>query len=207
MVEFLKDLDSFIKFFYPIAHRMVDKRFKSKTIPDNISPSDLLGDVVVELLEIYKHIKPLEEKQIIAFVRQKIEFAITHSLQNNDHLSRRDRQKVKKAQKNIIREMNDKEKQKVSYLTGVANLNNSEVSEIDISQSTDDLEDIIATKQLMEKIEKFVHEKLPGHVKLFNALYKEHKSQKEISELLGVTEARICQLNREITNMAKERLN
>lgn len=211
-----------IEEFVPIVKAIALK--VAKGINDESLLDDLISAGVLGLLEAMEKYEPEKGIKLKTYAYLRIRGAMIDELRSRDYFPRSARAKAKKIEK-VIRELEGKlgrlpeedevasylEMDREDYLDMLKDFANLSVVSIDeLTEMTgEDREKVVryildegenpeklAEIREMERIIAEEFEKLPERQKLVLSLYyKDDLNMKEIANVLGVTEARICQVH------------
>ncbi len=229
--------EKIIEEFVPVIKTLALK--VAKGINDESLLDDLISAGVLGLLEAMEKYKPEKGIKLKTYAYLRIRGAMIDELRSRDFFPRSIRAKAKKIEK-AIRELEGKlgrlpyeeevavflEMDKEEYLDLLKDFANLSVVSIDelTDLTEEDREKIvrylldegenperIAEIRELEKVIAEEFEKLPEKQRLVLSLYyKDDLNMKEIASLLGVTEARICQIHTQailnLRSLLKKRL-
>ena len=191
-------------------------------LPASVSLDDLIQNGMLGLLDALEKYQEGMGAQFETYATQRIRGAILDSLREADWLPRSLRKEMRRVEKAIQelehtfgripseseiadkleislpayqKLLNDSRGHQLIYIEDLMPSGELDCSEIHLSSPSENPAQILEEKNLKEHLSKAI-DRLPEREKLLMALYYEQElNLREIGEVLGVTESRVCQLH------------
>lgn len=201
--------------FLPLVRRIAMRTVR--TLPASVSVDDLVSAGWLGLVEsLQRRTEAMDDEQFEAFASYRIRGAILDHLRSLDPLSR----KLRGASRRITDAIADltarlgraPEEEEVSAEVGVdvetyrqllADISEAGFARLEVTALTEPVapdaspEQLVTQRELVDTAARAI-EDLPERLKLVLSLhYQEDCTFREIGEILGVTESRVCQLHSE----------
>jgi RNA polymerase sigma factor for flagellar operon FliA len=210
--------------YMPLVRRIAMRVVRS--LPSNITLDDLLSAGWVGLSEaLTRRTTSMNEEQFEAYASHRVRGAILDHLRMLDPLSRKLRGASRRitevtaqlcsklgrnpSEEEIAGELGVPLEEYHQLLGDIANggLARLEITSVDAPVHDSTPESLTARRELVDHISGAL-ESLPERLRIILALhYQEECSFREIGEVLGVTESRICQLHAEAIHRVRARLD
>jgi RNA polymerase sigma factor FliA len=204
--------------FQPMVRRTAMRL--ARRVPSHVSVNDLIGCGWVGLVEALGRAAPgMPDQELEAYCFYRVRGAMLDYLRSLDPASR----EIRNASRRVARaistltqqlgrppeeseiasslKMTDEEYRDVLGLihgVGMARLEMLDFDTMDMASDSEGPEDMTNRRMLVDQVSGAI-EKLPPRLQQVLALYyQEDCTMREIGEILGVTESRVCQLHSEI---------
>lgn len=187
-------------------------------VPSSVDLDDLIGAGVLGLIDAVDRFDPSRAIPFEAYARTRIHGAILDALRAEDHLSRRDRRRTREADRaedkvrmKLGRELSPEESHRarrgvprtLPYAQTFVQVEDADDGQL---AGEEDAFAQVAARQEHGRVRALVA-KLPERERTVLSLYYEEElTYREIGEVLGVTESRICQILRGIQRNLREQL-
>lgn len=207
---------------YMPALRAMAARLKSR-LPNSVEIGDLLSAGITAMVSLSRNYDKEKNDNFWGYARARVYGAMLDFLRSLDPLSRGDRKLIKQINEAISKYFNKHEDEPSDeWLAKELGVDVKEISqakslsEISMLLPLDEQYDILNTNEsTLEKIEKEeLIEKIMEILKTFSLkeqqviqlYYFDELNLSEISELLGVSESRVCQIHKKLMLKIRERL-
>lgn len=207
---------------YMPALRAMAARLKSR-LPNSVEIGDLLSAGITAMVSLSRNYDKEKNDNFWGYARPRVYGAMLDFLRSLDPLSRGDRKLIKQINEAISKYFNKHEEEPSDeWLAKELGVDIKEItqakslSEISMLLPLDEQYDILNTNEsTLEKIEKEeLIEKIMEILKTFSLkeqqviqlYYFDELNLSEISELLGVSESRVCQIHKKLMLKIRERL-
>lgn len=206
---------------YQPALRAMAFRLKER-LPASIDVNDLISVGTEELIKLARRYDDLQNDNFWGYARKRVYGSMLDFLRSLDTLSRNNRKIVKDVEKLINDYINDNDEEPSDeYLANELGIDVEKIKEARIANSisyvipldeqlevlsNEDTNERLDRENLIEQISEIL-ETLSEREQLIIQLYfYEELSLKEISEILQVSESRVCQLQTRVINTLRKRL-
>lgn len=206
---------------YQPALRAMAFRLKER-LPASIDVNDLISVGTEELIKLARRYDDLQNDNFWGYARKRVYGSMLDFLRSLDTLSRNNRKIVKDVEKLINDYINDNDEEPSDeYLANELGIDVEKIKEARIANSisyvipldeqlevlsNEDTNERLDRENLIEQISEIL-ETLSEREQLIIQLYfYEELNLKEISEILQVSESRVCQLQTRVINTLRKRL-
>lgn len=206
---------------YQPALRAMAFRLKER-LPASIDVNDLISVGTEELIKLARRYDDLQNDNFWGYARKRVYGSMLDFLRSLDTLSRNNRKIVKDVEKLINDYINDNDEEPSDeYLANELGIDIEKIKEARIANSisyvipldeqlevlsNEDTNERLDRENLLEQISEIL-ETLNEREQLIIQLYfYEELNLKEISEILQVSESRVCQLQTRVINTLRKRL-
>lgn len=200
--------------FLPLVRRTAMRM--ARKVPRHITVQDLVGYGWIGLLEAYRRADPnMPSEEFEAYASYRVKGAILDFLRGLDPVARQTRQQSRKLT-GVIRDLTDElgrapEEAEIAArlgvskedyrdllsaigMAGMARLELIDIDRVEVESGAAQPDEEVERRSLFEAVVGAI-DKLPERLQQLLALQYEHGcSQREIAEIFGVHESRICQL-------------
>lgn len=208
----LRPVAEYLPFVRKVALRI------ARRLPTHVRIDDLVGAGVVGLLEAMERFDPERVKDFETYAEFRVKGAMLDELRSRDLMARDARMEAKRIERSMcdLRQELGHEpeehdvathlgmdvetlRKKLSKLTPVRVLSMSDAVGGEPAGDHKTPFDEVARAQLIEKLTVCIGELTQRQQQVLHLYYREELTLREIGEVLGVTESRVCQIVSEVT--------